>query len=356
MVCNRYAFFKFVCSNKDQIISTINEGVLPEEYPGLTNDLRDELNRHLKPNPQRATQLRDIFADNYTKGLALKIWPNVTEITCARSGGMAHSAKLLEDTYTVGVNMFFMSHAATEGVIGLVYQDPPSEYIYTFVPTSVFFEFIPVENMVDENPRTLFLDQLEIDQSYEVVITNIFGLYRYRFGDVIRVCGFVGNTPKYEYMYRSGQILNIAFERTHETVFYNALHKTAKNWQDVELVDYTTTESTHLDSIAGSFDTPAHYVVFIELTGNGDSQTVNQKESKQLDEDLCSIHDAYKDFRNKQCVGQLNLIQVNRGTFRALADLLCDDMMHNAFKMPRVLRKKEALQLLWQRRVHSQKP
>ena len=44
--------------------------------------------------------------------------------------------------------------------------------------------------------------QLEVGQMYEVVVTNWYGLYRNRFGDVIKVEGYTKNTPKYTFQYR----------------------------------------------------------------------------------------------------------------------------------------------------------
>ena len=47
-----------------------------------------------------------------------------------------------------------------------------------------------------------FIFQLEIDKMYEVVQTNSNGLYRCRYGDIIKVVGFKNRTPQYEFMYR----------------------------------------------------------------------------------------------------------------------------------------------------------
>jgi hypothetical protein len=45
-------------------------------------------------------------------------------------------------------------------------------------------------------------EQAEIGELYEVVITNASGLYRYRLGDVVKVCGFHHQAPIVEFMYR----------------------------------------------------------------------------------------------------------------------------------------------------------
>lgn len=62
----------------------------------------------------------------------------------------------------------------------------------TFLPDSVFLEFVPHRGNEGAEPRrdaTLLLDQLELGGLYEVIITQFHGmpLLRYRIGDVIRV-------------------------------------------------------------------------------------------------------------------------------------------------------------------------
>ncbi|XP_006813593.1 GH3 domain-containing protein-like, partial [Saccoglossus kowalevskii] len=124
----------------------------------------------------------------------------------------------------------------------------------------------------DENqPDTLFLDQVEVGETYEMVITNISGLYRYRFGDVIRVVRFHNQCPVVEFLYRQGQLLNVHGEKTSEDVLYKALVETASDWPNVKLVDYTCAESVMLNSRYGNSNaSPSQfYLIFIELEGAG---------------------------------------------------------------------------------------
>ena len=62
------------------------------------------------------------------------------------------------------------------------------------------FSFIYDRSMSD--PPTFFLDELEQDQNYEIVITQPFGLYRYRMGDVIKVTEFYKAMPIIDFLYR----------------------------------------------------------------------------------------------------------------------------------------------------------
>ena len=81
---------------------------------------------------------------------------------------------------------------------------------------SCFYEFIPADEAGDENCRVLTLDQLEEGEKYEVLITTRAGLYRYHLKDVIEVRGFRGRCPLISFVYRKGQMFNIAGEKFSE--------------------------------------------------------------------------------------------------------------------------------------------
>ena len=54
---------------------------------------------------------------------------------------------------------------------------------------------------------------LDPEEAYELVVTTWGGLYRYEMKDVVRVTGFVGNTPMIEFQYKSIEVLNMVDEK-----------------------------------------------------------------------------------------------------------------------------------------------
>jgi hypothetical protein len=50
----------------------------------------------------------------------------------------------------------------------------------------IFYEFLPLEYIHEENPRTLTLDEVELEKNYALIITTNAGLWRYMIGDTIR--------------------------------------------------------------------------------------------------------------------------------------------------------------------------
>ena len=50
----------------------------------------------------------------------------------------------------------------------------------------VFYEFIPPENILDENPKSYTVEDVEIGKNYAIVISTNAGLWRYVIGDTVK--------------------------------------------------------------------------------------------------------------------------------------------------------------------------
>ena len=111
-----FSFFKFISTNKKLICDIIDSGVFPP-HPGMEDELRWEVNKYMKSNTERARELR-VLLDGPREGLVRRVWPGLVAIGCAKAGGFAHSAQLLEDTYFKGIPLVIPAHMATEGPVG----------------------------------------------------------------------------------------------------------------------------------------------------------------------------------------------------------------------------------------------
>lgn len=74
---------------------------------------------------------------------------------------------------------------ATEGFFGIQDQQN-SDDLLLMLDYGIYYEFIPMENIDDENPKTLSISEVKTDVSYALVITTNAGLWRYKLGDTIR--------------------------------------------------------------------------------------------------------------------------------------------------------------------------
>jgi len=114
----------------------------------------------------------------------LEIWPNLelyVHGAVAFTPYRDHFKKLVPSN-----EMYYMeTYNASEGFFGIQDQSD-SEEMLLMLDYGVFYEFLPVENLFDENPRTLLLDQVETGANYALIISTNSGLWRYLIGDTIK--------------------------------------------------------------------------------------------------------------------------------------------------------------------------
>jgi hypothetical protein len=89
-------------------------------------------------------------------------------------------------------NMYYLeTYNASEGFFGI--QDQPnSEEMLLMLDYGIYYEFLPMEDINKENPKTLRLDEVELNKNYALIISTNAGLWRYMIGDTIK---FTSLTP-----------------------------------------------------------------------------------------------------------------------------------------------------------------
>ncbi|MBC7757745.1 MAG: GH3 auxin-responsive promoter family protein [Phormidesmis sp. FL-bin-119] len=83
-------------------------------------------------------------------------------------------------------DMYYMeTYNASEGFFGI--QDQPnSEEMLLMLDYGIYYEFLPMEDIHAESPKTLGLDQVELNKNYALIISTNAGLWRYMIGDTIK--------------------------------------------------------------------------------------------------------------------------------------------------------------------------
>ena len=89
-------------------------------------------------------------------------------------------------------DMYYLeTYNASEGFFGI--QDQPnSEEMLLMLDYGIYYEFLPMENIHQENPKSLRLDEVQLDKNYALIISTNAGLWRYMIGDTIK---FTSLTP-----------------------------------------------------------------------------------------------------------------------------------------------------------------
>lgn len=83
-------------------------------------------------------------------------------------------------------SMYYLeTYNASEGFFGI--QDlSDSDEMLLMLDYGIFYEFIPVEDLDQENPPTVGLSEVKLHKNYALVISTNGGLWRYMIGDTIR--------------------------------------------------------------------------------------------------------------------------------------------------------------------------
>lgn len=124
---------------------------------------------------------------------------------------------------------------ASEGFFGIQDQRN-SEELLLMLDYGIFYEFIHIDEVAKENPRVLGLDEVKLDENYEMVISTSAGLWRYRLGDTIR---FTSLLPfRFVITGRTKHFINVFGE---ELMIHNAddALKVACEKTNAHVTDYT---------------------------------------------------------------------------------------------------------------------
>ena len=83
-------------------------------------------------------------------------------------------------------DMYYLeTYNASEGFFGIPDQSD-SEEMLLMLDYGIYYEFLPMEDLHKENPKTLRLDEVELHKNYALIISTNAGLWRYMIGDTIK--------------------------------------------------------------------------------------------------------------------------------------------------------------------------
>eukprot|EP00466_Bigelowiella_natans_P009485 jgi/Bigna1/141095/aug1.60_g15803 len=319
------------------------------------------------PAPRPSAMTRDV--DAATTGLARKLWPDMKLLLCVSTGAFSLYAEKMEETFTKGIPNYSPIYGATEGLIAVNLHPPHTvakagatrerkTSLYTLVPRAMVravmsaramkmkkkmmimrvFEFIDTKDMHLAQPPTRSSREVKVGEEYELVMTNLSGFCRYRFvnggwfvlpRDAVVVRVVVGGVPV-----PHGADAQRARRKDLGDYGHGVDQKRV-----FEILPHDE-EYLHRDAAA----TP-HYVVFVELE---DGSKLTGTDVKALDLEIQRSNPIYKSFRVKGAIEPARVVQVNSGAFLGLRDtLIAGGGAANQLKIPRVLRRKADVDLLW---------
>ncbi len=123
-----------------------------------------------------------------------EVWPNL-EVYFHGGVSFAPYKEQFRQLFDNDKTNYIQLYSASEGFFGI--QDQlKSDEMLLMLDYGIFYEFIPVEDLGLENPRTYHLSEVSEGVDYAVVISTNAGLWRYQLGDTIQFT----NTNPYRFI------------------------------------------------------------------------------------------------------------------------------------------------------------
>jgi hypothetical protein len=120
---------------------------------------------------------------NTGKKNILEVWPNL-ELFIHGGVSFAPYRDQFEKLVPSGKMNYMETYNASEGFFA-IQDNPLSNDMLLMLDYGIFYEFIPLENIHDENPPVFTIKDVEINRNYALVISTNSGLWRYIIGDTI---------------------------------------------------------------------------------------------------------------------------------------------------------------------------
>lgn len=275
--------FNYIRSNYEMLIDDIENGTINPTV-SLPDDVRLSLQSRLTPMPDRAAELREVFKDGADFPFIHSVWPNMQYYICAGADGFKVYDDLFEKQYAGGhLCRIYSGITASEGMwsVPVAANDPNS----VIIPDSAVIEFLPVEAENDFS-QIKEIDELEVGKTYELIITNLCGFYRYRMSDAVKVTGFWKNAPLVQFMFRVNNTINLACENTTEAALRITAENTAKRL-GFELFDYEVYPDPSVF--------PPRYTFLIEAMEDVPDNVPQENLNRVVLEELCKANSEFQE-------------------------------------------------------------
>ncbi len=138
------------------------------------------------------------------KSNLLEIWPNFELFThgAVAFGPYRNTFKKLFPSDKVN---YLETYNASEGFFGIQDSSTLDQFLL-MLDYGIFYEFLPMDQIHEESPQTVNLEDVEIGKNYAIIMSSNAGLWRYSIGDTIK---FTSKTPfRFKISGRTKQFIN----------------------------------------------------------------------------------------------------------------------------------------------------
>lgn len=210
----------------DDYCNDIEHGTLKADL-NIPQWIRDDIQPYLKPNPERANELRQL-KQKYGKVFPKHYWPNLQILNTWKCGNTKVYVDKFQGSFPEQMLHQEFGYFSSECRFGLVLDDTNNTVLF---PHFHFYEFIAEEDLENENPHFLQLHELQQGKRYCPYVTTFAGLYRYNMNDLVEVGPSFQNTPTVHMIQKVNGIVTMTGEKLHERQFIEAVHEAEKELQ-----------------------------------------------------------------------------------------------------------------------------
>ena len=118
------------------------------------------------------------------KSNLLEVWPNL-ELYFHGAVNFKPYVSQFKELIPSDDMYYLETYNASEGFFGIQDQVNSDEMLL-MLDYGIYYEFLPLEHIADENPKTLSLDEVKLYKNYAIIISTNGGLWRYMIGDTIQ--------------------------------------------------------------------------------------------------------------------------------------------------------------------------
>ncbi len=300
---------RYIENHWQMLVDDIEAGIINSDIQ-MPQEVRESLMKKITPMPERAAELRSIFEQGFDTPFATRVWKDLQIISGVGTGAFEiYEQKIKERYVDDSVQFYFSGLNATEGCFSVPVAMGSKDS--ALLPNSMFYEFLPIDAK-DDFSKIVTLDKLEVGRDYEIIMTNLNGLYRYRMRDCIRVMDKYNELPLICFQYRIDQVAEIIDDHTTEQSFTKAATDTAEQL-GLDLVDY----SVYPDRDA----TLPRYIYLFEL-GKASAEVKKEEIRKTLHKNLEKYSPDIESYLEKGIGGQTELEILQPETYMFYYDLM----------------------------------
>lgn len=203
----------------DEYITDIEHGTMSGKVD-IPADIREAFRPYLKPNPERAAELRRL-KETYGQVLPKHFWPNLQLLSTWKCGNTRIYLDKLAGAYPDAMLHQEFAYFSSECRTGLVLDDSIETALFSHMH---YFEFRKAEDFDNPDARIYQLSELVEGEKYCPLVTTFSGLYRYNMNDIVQAASPFMNTPRIHMVQKVNGIVSITGEKLYERQFISAVN------------------------------------------------------------------------------------------------------------------------------------